>query len=187
MEWQLLLFAMTPVAAYAWLRRRPGSFANAIAGATAVALLEFVVNSIRLARIEWFSLISLFLFVLLGGIALLRKEERYFEMQPVVLDLVLAGIFLHSWYALGIPLLAVILQDHVGLFDMLPAYQRGYASLYATTLSRSLPYLFVVHAGLTAEAALRRSTGWWFLVRVPGFYALLGALFLAERILGVKA
>lgn len=185
-QWQLLFFAMIPVAAYAGLRGRGVAVPAAMGIATSVAALELAWNSLRLGRVETFSLLSLLLFSVLGGLALLRSDERLFKLQPVLLDLGLAGVFLYAWYGNGVALLEVILDRHVGLFDALPSYQRGYASLYATTLSRSLPWLLLVHAALTAEAALRRSNAWWFVVRVPGFYLVLGALFLVERMLGVK-
>jgi len=185
MEPQLLLFAMLPVVAYAWLRRGDGGYPRAIAGAVIVAALECGLNSLRLARVEWLSLASLLLFLLLGGVTLLRRDERFVKLQPVALDLLLAGVFLHAWTVLEVPLFAVILEEHVGLLEIVPAYQRGYAELYLATLSRSVPWLFLVHAGVTAEAALRRSTAWWCVVRTLGFYALLGALFLAERWLRV--
>ena len=185
-DWQLLLFAMLPVAAYAGLRGRGVAVPASIGAATAVAALELGVNSLRLGRVELFSLLSLLLFAVMGGIALLRRDERLFKLQPAALDLCLAAVFLYAWHVQEVPLFQVILERHVRLFEALPAYQQGYASLYATTLSRSLPYLLLVHAALTADAALRRSNAWWFLVRVPGFYALLAALFFAERILGVK-
>jgi intracellular septation protein A len=78
------------------------------------------------------------------------------------------------------------MEEHVGIHEILPAYQRGYATVYATTLSRSLPYLLLIHAGVTAYVATKRSTWCWFHVRVFGFYAMLAVLFLAERLLGVK-
>ncbi len=80
----------------------------------------------------------------------------------------------------------MIMKDAVGIDAILPPYQRGYAEVYATTLSRSLPYLLLVHAGLTAYAAAALSTWAWFHVRVFGFYAMLAALFLAERLIGVS-
>jgi hypothetical protein len=74
----------------------------------------------------------------------------------------------------------------VRINEVLPPYQRGYFAGYAQTMSRSLPFLLVLHAGLTAYAALRLSTWWWFVVRVPGFYLLAAALFFAERLLQVS-
>jgi len=67
----------------------------------------------------------------------------------------------------------------------LEAYQRGYATIYATTLSKSMPVLLVLHAAMTARAAWKRSTCWWFNIRVFGLYGMVAALFLCERLLGV--
>jgi intracellular septation protein A len=184
MQWQLLFFSMVPVVAFMASRAKT-QLRGALGAAVAVAAIELAYNSCRLGGVEPFSLVSFALFGLLGGLALHRDDEWFFKLQPVALDVILAGAFLYYGLVLEIPLFAVIMEEHVGIHEILPPYQRGYATVYATTLSRSLPYLFLVHAGLTAYVAARRSTWWWFHVRVFGFYAMLAALFLAERLLGV--
>jgi intracellular septation protein A len=184
MQWQLLFFSMAPVVAFMAFRAW-GPPRRALVAAIAVAALELAYNSQQLGGVEPFSLASFTLFGLFGGISLHRNDERFFKLQPVALDLILAGTFLYYGLILDIPLFAVIMEEYVGINEILPPYQKGYASVYATTLSRSLPYLFLVHAGATAYAAIKRSTWGWFHVRVFGFYAMLGALFLVERLLGV--
>jgi intracellular septation protein A len=184
MRWHLLFFGMAPAVAFMAVRGA-GRLRSAIAAAVAVAAVEFAVNSLQLGGVEYFSLASFALCGLFGGISLLRSDEFFFKLQPVVLEVILAGVLLYYGLALEVPLFAVIMQEHVRLDEILPAYQRGYAAVYATTLSRSLPYALLIHAGLTAYAARMRSTWWWFHMRVFGFYALLAALFLAERIFRV--
>jgi len=184
MQLQLLFFSMAPIVAFMFVRER-GPLRPALGAAIAVSAIELTYNSYRYGGTEWLSLTSFASFAVLGGIAFHRNDEWYFELQPVVLELILAGVFLYFWYALDTPLLAVILDDHVRIREILPAYQRGYATVYATTLSRSLPYLFLLHAGLTAVAAGHRSRWVWFNVRVFGFYAMLVVLFLVERVLDV--
>lgn len=184
MQWQLLFLSMAPVVAFMALHGRYG-LRSAVGAAISVAALEFAINSHQLGGVEYFSLTSLALFVVFGGVALLRGNERFFELQPVALDVAMASVFLYYGLVLDTPLFAVIMEEHVKAYEILPAYQRGYAAVYATTLSRSLPYLLLIHAGLTAHAATTRSIWWWFNMRVFGFYALLILLFLAERLLGV--
>jgi intracellular septation protein A len=186
MQWQLLFFAMAPVVAFMafWVQGKPQ---RAVGAAIAVAAIELAYNSYQLGGVEPFSLVSFGLFGLLGGLGLYRDDEWFFKLQPVALDVILAGTFFYFGLVLETPLFAVIMGEHVGIHEILPAYQRGYATVYATTLSHSLPYLFLIHASVTAYVASKRSTWWWFHVRVFGFYAMFAALFLAERLLGVTA
>jgi intracellular septation protein A len=184
MQWQLLFFSMAPVVAFMAFRVQDEP-RRALGAAIAVAAIEFTYNSYQLRGVEPFSLVSFALFGFLGGIALRRDDEWFFKLQPVVLDVILAGTFFYYGLVLETPLFAVIMEEYVGIHEILPVYQRGYATVYATTLSRSLPYLFLIHAGATAYVATKRSTWWWFHVRVFGFYAMLVVLFLAERFLGV--
>lgn len=185
MQWQLLFLSMAPAAVFV-LVRRLGPLRDAVAAAIGMAAIELVYNSLQVGRLELFSLASLLLFAGLGAVSWRRTEERWIELQPVVLQLGVAAVFVYYGLARDVPLLVVILERYVGLPEILPAYQRGYATVYATTLSRSLPVLLVLHAAWTAEAALRRSPSWWLAVRVPGLYVGIALLFLAERLLGVK-
>jgi intracellular septation protein A len=184
MQWQLLFFAMAPVVVFMAFRAKDQP-RGALGAAVAVAAIELAYNSYQLGGVEPFSLVSFALFGLLGGLALYRGDEWPFKLQPVALEVILAGTLFYYGIVLETPLFAVIMEEHVGIHEILPAYQRGYATVYATTLSRSLPYLFLIHAGVTAYVAAKRSTWCWFHVRVFGFYAMLGVLFLAERLLGV--
>lgn len=184
MHWSLLFVSVLPLTAYVvcW---SVGQSRLGVAIAVAVAGLELVYNSVQLGFVEPFSAFSLASFGILAAVSLRSGDERIFKLQPVVFELGCAAVLLYYDVVLDVPLLAVIVEEHLGLFDLLAAYQQGYARVYAATLSRSVPYVLVVHAALTADAALMRSTWWWFNIRVFGFYAMLTALFLAERLLGV--
>ena len=125
------------------------------------------------------------MFLCFGAVSLRRNDDRYFKLQPVAFEICVAAVLAYFVFVLDTPLLAVLAEDYIGVHAELEAYQRGYATIYATTLSRSLPVLLVVHAVLTARAAWKRSTCMWFNVRVFGFYGMVALLFLAERVLGV--
>lgn len=182
MQWQLLFLSVVPLLAFA-LVESAGKRRNAIVAAVLVAGVEFVFNSYRLGFVEVFSLVSLVVFVVLGRLSLQRNDSVFFKFQPVVLGLVLASVFwIHDAVA-DERLLALILEKHVRVNEVVPPYQRGYFAGYARTTSRSLPFLLVLHAALTAYAALRLSTWWWFAVRAVGFYLLVALLFFTERLL----
>jgi intracellular septation protein A len=184
MEWQFLFLSIAPLVAFmafaASARRRAG-----IAAAIVVAALELGYNSVRLGFLEPFSLLSAALYGGLGAWSLRVDDDRPFKLQPVVFEICAAAALVYYEIVLDTPLLAVILKEHIGLHDALQPYQRGYATVYATTLSRSLPVVLVLHAALTARAAWARSTWCWFNVRVFGLYLMVGLLFLFERLLGI--
>ncbi len=184
MQWQLLFLSVTPLIAYMALWAR-GHQRRGIVTAIVVAALELGYNSFQLSLLEPFSLLSLTLFALLGAWSLSKQDDRFFKLQPVAFELGAAAALVYFDLILDTPLLAVIAKDHLRLHDALAAYQRGYATVYATTLSRSLPYVLVLHAALTAHAAWSRSTWHWFNIRVFGFYAMVAVLFVGERLLGV--
>jgi intracellular septation protein A len=184
MEWQLFFLSVAPVFAYValWASGRPRA---GIVAAIVVAAAELAFNSLRLGFIEPFSLLSLGLFATLGAWSIAVEDDRPFKLQPVLFELCCAAALVYYLFILETPLLAVVLEDYVRLHDVLDPYQRGYATVYATTLSRSLPFVLVLHAAITAYVAWTRSTWWWFSVRVLGFYLMVGLLFVGERLMGV--
>ena len=184
MQWQLLFVSIPPVIAFVAFSR-VGTLSEAVLGAIVVSGFELIYNSLQLGFVEPFSLCSLVLFVGFGAVSFRRNDDRYFKLQPVAFEICVAATLGYFVVVLDTPLLAVLAEDYIGIHASLEAYQRGYATIYATTLSRSMPVLLVVHAALTARAAWKRSTCVWFNVRVFGFYGMVALLFLAERLLGV--
>ena len=185
MQWQLFFLSIPPLVAYVafWAC---GKSRLGITAAVVVSVLGLIYNSLALGFLEPFSFLSFVSFAALGAWSVRRGDDRFFKLQPVVFELCAAAVLVYYDAVLDTPLLAVIAEEHLGLHDALEAYQRGYATLYATTLSGSMPYLLVVHAALTAHAAWSRSTWWWFNLRVFGFYAMVAVLFVGERLLGVS-
>ncbi len=184
MQWQLVFFSLAPLVTFMALRSRV-TLQWAVRATLAVSAIEFIYNSCQYGGIEPFSLTSCGLFAVFGGLSLHKHDEQFVKLQPVALEVFIACTFFYYSLALEIPLFAVIVEEHIRVHEVIPIYQRGYATVYATTLSRSLPYLLLVHALATAWAATKLPIWWWFHVRVFGFYAMLGALFLVERLLGV--
>jgi len=184
MQWQLIFVSIAPLVAFV-VAERFGAQRHAISLALVVSGLEFFYNSFMLGFVEPFSLGSFALFLVLGSLSIKREDLIFFKFQPVVFEVFVATTFLVYTVALDTPLFAVVLLDHVGINEWVPPYQQGYAEIYAQTFSRSVPFLLLVHAALTAFAAVRLSTGWWFHCRVLGLYSMIVALFFSERILQV--
>lgn len=184
MQWQLLFLSIPPVVVYLALwaagRARLG-----ILAAIGTAALELLYNSLALGFIEPFSCFSFLAFLVLGAWSLRTQDDRIFKLQPVAFEVFLAAALVYYRVVHDTALLAIVVEDYLGLHEVLESYQRGYATVYATTLSRSLPFMLLLHAALTGYAAFARSTWWWFNMRVFGFYAMLAALFVGERLLGI--
>lgn len=185
MQWQLFFIAIPPIIVYAafWAFGRPR---QGILGAILVSSLELIYNSVALGFVEPFSSWSFLTCSLLGVMSLQRGDDRFFKLQPVAFELCVAAVLVYYNVVHETALLAIVVDEHLGLHEALAAYQRGYATVYATTLSKSLPFMLVVHAALTAYGAWARSTWWWFNMRVFGFYVMLAALFFGERLLGIN-
>ena len=182
MQWQLIFLSIAPVVTFV-VADRLGARRRAIVLALVVSSLEFVYNSLTLGFVELFSLGSLALFVVLGGLSIKSEALIFFKLQPVAFEVSIAVTFLFYTVALDTPLLSVILLDHVEINEWVPLYQQGYAEIYAQSMSRSMPFLLLVHAALTAYAARQGSISWWFHCRVLGLYSMIVALFFGERIL----
>jgi len=184
MQWQFFFLSIAPLVAFMAFEAS-GRRRAAITAAIIVAVVELGYNSARLGFLGPFSLLSAALYALLGAWSLQLDDDRPFKLQPAVFEICAAAALVYYQVVLDTPLLAVVLKEHIGLHDAIEPYQRGYATVYATTLSRSLPVVLVLHAALTARAAWACSTWCWFNVRVFGFYLMVGLLFLFERLLGI--
>lgn len=183
MQWQFTVFSMVPLLVFVAARRLTG-LEWALRAAVVTAAVEFIYNSAALGLLEPFSGLSFVLFAVLGGWSYRRGELRYFQLQPVVLECVVAAIFLFYMFVLDTPLFAVLVEDYIGLLEWLAPWRRGYFENYVITMSKSIPFVLLLHAGATAYAACRLSFAHWLYVRVLGFYAMLLILFYGERLFG---
>lgn len=182
MQWQLLAFSMAPVLVFALARPWAG-MAQALVLATVVAALELALNSAQLGFLEPFSLLSLLLFAGLSWLAHRRNALRWFQAQPVVLEIVVAVVFLVHDLTRETPLLVTVAVDHLGLIDWLAPWQRGYWEGYVRAFAPLFPFVLLAHAGLTAWAAGRLGLAAWTAVRIAGLYGLLAVVFLGQRLL----
>lgn len=184
MLWPLVFLSMAPIVVFAVARPLVGD-RQALLAATGVAAIEAALDSALLGFVEPFSILSFLLFAGLSWLSARDGDLRAFQLQPVVLECLLAGVFFYFTFVLDRPLFAILLEDYVGLIDWVAPWQRGYFQGYALTMSKSIPFLLLAHAALTAWAARRLTFGGWLLVRIPGFYLMLTILFYAERLLQV--
>lgn len=184
MQIQLLFVAVAPLVVF-MITRRFRSDAEAIGLAIGASGLELVYNSVALGLLEPFSLASFLTFLVFGTLAIDREEMGYFLFQSVVFECAVALVFFYARFELDVRLLEVILDRYVQIDAIVPPYERGYVDVYARTLSTSLPFVLVLHAGCLAGIAVNRSVAAWFVFRVVGLYGIVGVVFVAERILQV--
>jgi len=182
MQWQFVAFAMLPSVAYAVLVSRVSLRATVVT-VIAISALEFIFNSAMLGTFDVFSFASLLLFVATGALSAQRENTVYLRLQPVALEIGIGLVFFVSMVVFDRPLFAILLEEYVGVFDVIPPYQRGYFAGYARTMSNSLPFLLFIHAGLVGAAATLGSIRTWIWVRTLGLHAMIVALFFAERLL----
>ena len=184
MQLQLLFLAIAPLVVF-WVALQFRSEAEAVGLAIGTSALELVYNSVALGFLEPFSLVSFTTFLVFGMLAIARGKLAYFAFQSVVLEFAVALVFLYARFELDVRLVAVILDAYVEIDTIVAPYQRGYVDVYARTLSTSLPFLLLLHAGLLARFAVNRSVTTWVVFRVFGLYAMVGVLFVVERLLRV--
>lgn len=180
MDWTFLLIDALPLLAFAVIDSL-ATTRKAVAAALALAGLAMAYDLYLFGHPDEFSLISLGLIVLFGGLALKYNNPVYFKFKPAVLSAVSALVLLTTWW-LDRPLLVSALERYGDLLPP-PLTAHTQSPLFRQLLALATAYLgwgFALHAAVVAWAALRLSTWGWFFTRLVGGYAVLfGAILLA--------
>lgn len=171
----LLVFAVVDI--FAGLRA-------ALIAAVVIALAEVGWSYYAYGEIDTLSWVSLGLVVIMGGISFYMKNDRLFKFQPVVLGIVSAATLLYFQW-LDDPLL---LQMMPKVALMFPEEERArFTSPAVIAKMRQLDSLLVgallMHAGLVAWAAIKKTTFVWLVVRGAGFYVILALTLLLNAVL----
>lgn len=182
MDWTFLLLDAVPLLVFVIVDSL-SNMRRAIGWALAVAGLELVYELYVFGELDEFSILSILLILVFGGLSLKFDTPLFFKFKPVVLS-VATALTLLATCALGKPLL-VMAMDRYG--DLFPEQFRQVAHLprMQLILARASLYLgfgFLVHAGAVAWAALRLNNWWWFATRSGGAYLMMFiAVWLAAR------
>jgi intracellular septation protein A len=151
-----------------------GGLKSGVIAAIICALAEIIYSLFVYQTIDAFSLGSGLLVLVLGFFSLRSDKPIYIKLQPVVLGLVFALVFL-VLQLFGKPLLPLMVEKYQ---YMLPENYRSailnpiYTAMLAR-LSGILGFAFLLHAGLVAYAAFYLNKWWWISIRGPGFYLVL--------------
>ncbi|MCE9596454.1 MAG: septation protein IspZ [Spirochaetia bacterium] len=184
MEYSTLWIGIVPVLVFVILESVSGK-KTALISAIALAFLELVFSLVVYGAIDELTIIGFVLVGIAVAISLKTDNDLYFKLQPAALGLIFASVFLVFYFVLDKPLLIVMYDKYMkgALGPVLADDTKRIVFLRAMhTLSRDMGFWFLLHAALTAWAAMKLSKWWWFAIRVPGLYIImLLACFIAIR------
>jgi intracellular septation protein A len=181
MDWSIFLLGALPLLVFVIVDSF-STMRHAVIGALAAAALEIGYSLYAFGEIDEFSIVSVALIMLFGGLSLKLGDPIYFKFKPVVLALVLAGTFFVT-YALGNPLLVMAVERYG---KTLPESAQRMLSLPEVQIVFERASLFmgfglIAHAGVVVWAALRLGNWWWLAARSVGFYAMMVLVVLISR------
>lgn len=148
----------------------------ALISAIVLAFLELIFSLIVYGAIDELTIIGFVLVGIAVFLSLKTDNDLYFKLQPVVLGLIFAGIFLVFYFILDKPLLIFMYDKYMkgAVGNLLNDDAKRFVFLKAMhILSRDMGFWFILHAALTCWAALKLSKWWWFAIRVPGLYLIM--------------
>jgi len=178
MEWFLILFDFIPLLVFVILDSL-GKLRYAVLGAVLAAALELGYSYWAQGTINSFSLLFAGPVLVFAALSYRFNNPVFFQLKPTVIGGIMGIVFLTS-SALHQPLLLTTLDRYVDLFPP-ELHSRLQSPTMAATLTQFNLYLgfgFLIHALVTAWAALRLNRWWWFAISGPGLYLifLLAAL-----------
>ena len=170
MENSALYFGIIPLIAFVLIDSFMGLKAGLIA-AIAFAFLESAASIYWFGGIDWLSILSLLLVLLLAYVSYRKKTAIHFKLQPVVLSIIFGMTFLITYW-MGRPIMySMLVKYQAQLPPQMQALMQDEQYIALLKLSSHyLGYALLLHAGLTAWAAFKMSNWWWVLIRGVGFY-----------------
>jgi intracellular septation protein len=178
----LLIGGLLPVIVFTGVETLYGTFWGLVAGMVFGAG-EILYEWIRFKKVDPFTWGGNAMILVLGGVSLLTNEGFWFKLQPAILEVTTAGVFLGS-VALGKSLMAGLMRKQMAQMVgqpqvTLPPWMEGL--LQGITLRFGL--FFLLHAALATWAALHWSTEAWAILKGVGFTVSLIAYGVAEAVL----
>ncbi|MCB0357764.1 MAG: septation protein IspZ, partial [Bdellovibrionales bacterium] len=182
----MVLIVLIPLIIFAIVESL-GSVRTALIAAVIAAMAEALFSYFYFGEIDSFSIASIFLVLLMGGLAYVKESRQLFYLKPAILSIAF-GLFLIIAYFIG---------NHV-LLDGVTKYSEFFSTeqqllfssdhmvqilkLAGVTVGGAL----VLHGVVTAIAAYKFSKWWWLTIAGIGIYlfmfiGLLLAAFLATH------
>ena len=173
MSTNLILLGLLPLIAFVVIEAKAGLRAGILA-AVIIAFLELLYTLVIYKTLDEITIISVITVGIFSYFAYRSNNAVIFKIQPVVLGLVFALMFIVMQF-LGKPILSTMAIKYAPMFPPeLKDQMKDPIFLYL--LERTSFYLgggFILHASLVAYAAYRMSNWWWLLIRAIGIYIMM--------------
>ena len=162
------------------------SFGNqkaALISAIVIALAEFVFSYYLIGEVDWTSVVSIGLVIILAVVSLMKEDSLHFKMQPAIVAAIIGVLFLGT-YLLGKPFLYEMMVKYKSL---IPENQQAFLDYPGTKrwfnlISLYCGVFFLIHAAFMVWVARACSNWVWILGRMVGTFASCGAAILAAKI-----
>ena len=162
-----------------WVVEENWGLQAGIIAALIAGILEVGYWWIKEKRLDKIALFSTVLIILMGIISYFTQSSFFIKLKPAIMEAILAIILIGS-SIMGKPLLIEIAKKQLGnqLKDnyLLQEYLKGVNIRFAVA--------FLIHAILTAYAAMYLSTKQYTFFKIGGFYAYIALYFVFELIYG---
>ncbi len=151
-----------------------GSLRSALIAAMVAALAESIFSYFYLGHLDSFSVASIFLVLLMGGLAYKKDSRIIFYLKPAILSFAL-GLFLMGGYFLDYHVLLDAMTKYSDMFS--EEQQMLFAQEAMTNMLRiaglTVGGSLIAHGVVTTFAAYKMSRWWWLAVAGLGGYAFM--------------
>ena len=143
----------------------------ALISAVLMALFELLFSLYYFGEIDWLTITSFLLVVLLAYFSYRQNSSLHFKMQPVILSALFGITFIISYF-MGQPLFYVF---SIKYQNYLPEEFKAMVAIpvfieFLKLSSLYMGFSFIAHAIFTWIVALKLSNWWWIFMRGVGFY-----------------
>ena len=151
-----------------------GNVRLAVIGAMLAAALELGYSYWALGGIDLFSVIFAALILFFAGLSYKFNNPLFFKLKPVAIG-ALSGIIFLTTSVFFTPILLTLIDRYIELIPLQHQHklQNPTVRLMLADFNLYLGFTFLLHAGITAWAALRLSRWGWFAISGPGLYAVI--------------
>jgi intracellular septation protein A len=181
---KLLFLGLIPVVIFWLVEDKFGTFWGLIA-AIIWALGECIYEYGTTRKIQKLTLFSTALVVILGGLGALLDKSILFKFQPVIMEVVFAGVIIWGGRGGEPLLLKMARQTKPEAFKEQTPEITAHQLIVMRRLTRNLIVILIAHSILLSVVAVNGTTGQWVFWKGIGFNVLLlfwaGAEFLVMR------
>ena len=165
---KLLFIGLLPVVIFWFVEDKFGTFWGLIA-AIVWAIGECLYEYIRYKRIDRMTLFSTGLVVILGGLGALLDKSILFKFQPVIMEIVFAGVLVWGGRKGDPLLLKMAKKTRPEAFSSPDPFVQAQHLSIMRRLTRNLIIVLIGHSLLLSYVAVKGTTGQWAFWKGIGF------------------